>query len=157
MSKNPMMDASLKERAKQMKAMKSILAGEEVEKTIQTLEYVKDCVVTVKKNSSEKVLVAHVVINTTKEKSNDNFTLQELIKFDLSRKIPLYMIPTHYEFINKIPLTINGKKDKKYLEILPFNANSKPNNIYFGSSIQRKLVGLWEDLLEIKGITINIK
>ena len=30
-----MMDASLKERAKQMKAMKSILAGEEVEKTIQ--------------------------------------------------------------------------------------------------------------------------
>ena len=35
MSKNQMMDASLKERAKQMKAMKSILAGEEVEKTIQ--------------------------------------------------------------------------------------------------------------------------
>ena len=29
-----MMDASLKERAKQMKAMKSILAGEEVEKVI---------------------------------------------------------------------------------------------------------------------------
>lgn len=37
------------------------------------------------------------------------------IKRELIKQIPMYMIPTHYIYINKIPLTQNGKVDYKRL------------------------------------------
>lgn len=37
------------------------------------------------------------------------------IKKDLSKKIPVYMIPKKVIFIDELPLNINGKIDRKKL------------------------------------------
>ena len=40
----------------------------------------------------------------------------KLIKFLLKEKLPHYMIPRNIKFVDKLPMTANGKLDRKKLE-----------------------------------------
>lgn len=49
------------------------------------------------------------------KRSNDNITAK-LIKTALKEKLPVYMIPKNIKFIENMPMTANGKIDRKKLE-----------------------------------------
>ena len=66
------------------------------------------CVVTVKRYSESVILiVAYVVGRMTVDFG--------ALKMHLKERLPEYMVPSHFERIDEIPLTASGKADRKAL------------------------------------------
>lgn len=82
--------------------------------------------------------------------------LLEDIKLYLSRNIPAYMIPTHWVFLDELPLLPNGKLNRKALP-LPVTARPTLSTSYVPaeSAFQEKLAGIWCDLLNVDKIGIH--
>lgn len=80
----------------------------EIENTIQAFKGIADCVVTTKKYSESIVLIIAYVV------CGQDVDLAAL-KQHLHRFLPEYMVPNHFERISRIPLTANGKADRKAL------------------------------------------
>jgi amino acid adenylation domain-containing protein len=80
----------------------------EIENTIQTFPGIADCVVSTKKYSeSIIVIIAYLVC---KQEVDIQALKQHLLRF-----LPDYMVPGHFEKISHVPLTPNGKADRKAL------------------------------------------
>ena len=80
----------------------------EIENTIQGYPGIADCVVTTKKYSENVILiVAYIVCKQDLDPA--------AVKQHLQRYLPEYMVPGHFEKIGQVPLTANGKADRKAL------------------------------------------
>ncbi|MGD2085951.1 MAG: amino acid adenylation domain-containing protein [Candidatus Aminicenantes bacterium] len=110
----------------------------EIEGQLLTHEKVNDVAVVVKSDKGEdQYLCAYIV-------SEKEFTVPELRGF-LSDRVPDYMIPAYFIFLEKIPLTTNGKVDKRALPdpgLTTQNDFAPP-----GDEIEEKLVKLWSEVL----------
>ncbi|HVI47173.1 MAG TPA: amino acid adenylation domain-containing protein [Chitinophaga sp.] len=110
----------------------------EIENVLQQCEEVKEGVVVVRTdNQDNKYLVAYVVPEGTFEKT-------VIIQY-LQNKLPAYMIPFQLVGVNKLPLTANGKIDRRALpdpEESMQNAYVAPRN-----ETEEKLVTIWQELL----------
>jgi len=72
----------------------------------------------------------------------------------LSRSLPDYMIPAHVVFLPKIPLTANGKVDRKALpapETLIKGVYTPPRD-----ALEEQLAGLWAEVLAIESARVGI-
>lgn len=82
---------------------------------------------------------------------------KELLRKYLEGKLPEYMIPSFFIELDEIPITQNGKVDRKTLP----NPNSKDSirkeNVAPRNEIEKKLVEIWEEILGVEkvGITDN--
>ena len=80
----------------------------EIENTIRDYPGVTDCVALVKSYSENVVLiVAYVVCRSELNIENLRGYLKEYL--------PNYMIPSHFQRIDEVPLTPSGKADRKAL------------------------------------------
>uniref|UniRef100_UPI00035C5B70 phosphopantetheine-binding protein n=1 Tax=Flavobacterium sp. WG21 TaxID=1229487 RepID=UPI00035C5B70 len=70
---------------------------------------------------------------------------------------PEYMLPSFYVFLDKFPLTPNGKIDKKALPSVSTEDVIQQEYVAPTNEIEKKLVGIWEDILKREkiGITNN--
>jgi len=80
----------------------------EIENTIRDYPSVSDCVAIIKKYSESIILIIAYIV------CKENFEIDAL-KNNLKKYLPEYMIPNHFERIDQIPLTSNGKADRKSL------------------------------------------
>ena len=80
----------------------------EIESVLRNHHSVKDCIVVVKHYTETVVLIIAYVVLV------DSLIQDELDQY-LSEFLPEYMLPNHYEKLNEIPLTSNGKADRKAL------------------------------------------
>jgi amino acid adenylation domain-containing protein/non-ribosomal peptide synthase protein (TIGR01720 family) len=111
-----------------------------IEAHLKSLDAIKDAVVIVKNDSENNpILCAYVVA--------DEFNGSELRK-KLANFLPEYMIPTFFIPINEIPITANGKLDKKKLPEPVLETNKE--RILPTSEIQMKLAEIWKEVLGIK-------
>ena len=80
----------------------------EIESQIRNIEKVKDCAVIAREDTNgEKALCAYIV-------SDEEISVTE-IRDTLGSVLPEYMIPAYMTQIEKIPVTRNGKLDKRAL------------------------------------------
>lgn len=80
---------------------------EEIEHVIAEQEGIKACIVTpVEKQGKVQYLIAHIV--------EINFQ-EALVREKLKNELPEYMIPRKFNVIDQIPMTANGKVDRKAL------------------------------------------
>lgn len=85
----------------------------EIEHALHEISYISDAVVAVRENTfQEKVLCAYI---TAQKKVNFGD-----IRKDLSNKVPEYMMPQYIMQIDHIPVTKNGKVDKRQLPEIEF-------------------------------------
>ena len=108
------------------------------------------------------ILEAVVIIKENKlnMKSLEAFFTSEkdldisIIKKKLSKSLPIYMLPSKFLRVEKIPITSNGKIDKKSLLKLdaPFNVSNKTLN-----KIEQQLLPIWKEILKTKNINIDDK
>ncbi|OKP97904.1 non-ribosomal peptide synthetase [Paenibacillus sp. P46E] len=77
------------------------------------------------------------------------------IKAELSKVLPLYMIPGYFIHVDKMPLTPNGKIDKKALAGMKLAESSDEMWEAPRNSIEEILVSVWEDTLRVERIGIN--
>lgn len=118
----------------------------EIENALQRINCIKDAVVNVRTINGKEQLCAYVV--TSKSISEAE------IEGYLEKQLPYYMIPKNYIFIDKIPLTLNGKVDKKYLLNLEF-VNDSEQDEYIGVEINSCLIEVISEELKIDHVKLN--
>lgn len=71
------------------------------------------------------------------------------IKEAITNRIPEYMVPKHYVFINEIPMTANGKVDRARLKRLnPVEEGEQAEEERVYSQTEKKLKEIWDKLLK---------
>lgn len=122
----------------------------EIEQTLQQYPSVKQAVVVAKTYGDADVrLVGYVVMDGPFEKS-------ALIHF-LNSRLPDYMVPAIWMSIDLVPLTPNGKVDRRALPD-PESADSLVNTFLVpGNSTEEKLLAVWREVLALNrmGVTDN--
>lgn len=124
---------------------------EEIEFVLAQHPSVKQCVVVAREDSpGEKRLVGYVVSRTA-EKPHAR-ELRALLK----AKLPEYMVPSAFVLLEAMPLTPNGKVDRRALPV-PARDNAAIEQEYVAprTALQKKLVQLWETTLGITPIGIH--
>ncbi|MBW8683316.1 non-ribosomal peptide synthetase [Chitinophaga rhizophila] len=76
------------------------------------------------------------------------------IKSALQQHLPAYMIPAHVVLLDKIPLTHNGKTDRKALLSLPVNVGRQEQTRAY-TETELQLIAIWKELLELKEVGVN--
>ncbi|HEX9061552.1 MAG TPA: amino acid adenylation domain-containing protein [Clostridia bacterium] len=119
----------------------------EIEKQLNIHPSVKESVVVAwKKNEGDIQLVGYIVCG------NDDMDINGLQAF-LGKSLPDYMVPRIFIILDKMPLSPNGKIDRK---ALPAPAASKDRDcIAPVNEPQRILVDIWKQVLGSENIGIN--
>lgn len=131
----------------------------EIETAIRELSEVHDCVVCVKKDpQGEKILCAYLV-------SQEGELDISSIRGYLQGKLPGYMVPSLLMQIRTIPMTANGKVDKKSLPeitmensrkyIMPQSENEKLVSEIFGEVLGVEHVGKKDNFFELGGHSLR--
>ncbi|MFW0739604.1 amino acid adenylation domain-containing protein [Flavobacterium sp. T12S277] len=96
------------------------------------------------RNQDEKEIVAFIV-SSQKTDSKE-------IKRYLERQLPEYMIPAVVVEVDTIPLTVNGKVDKKYL--LTLNKGRASSAVYVAPSnaLEEQIAAIWQEVLHLDTI-----
>ncbi|MGH3932873.1 MAG: amino acid adenylation domain-containing protein, partial [Pseudonocardiaceae bacterium] len=62
--------------------------------------------------------------------------------------LPHYMVPSHFRFLQELPLTPAGKVDRKALEKVAISTPLAPHGRAPQSPLEEELASIWEELLE---------
>uniref|UniRef100_UPI00388DB6AC amino acid adenylation domain-containing protein n=1 Tax=Methanobrevibacter sp. TaxID=66852 RepID=UPI00388DB6AC len=134
----------------------------EVESAIRKIDYVDDVTVQVVDNNGNNELIAYVV--ASKEFSPDS--LRDYIREYVSKHKPDYMVPSFIIPLNKIPLNVNGKVDKKALPkvnlehlhsryVAPVTKVQKIIVETFENVLNQDKIGLYDDFIRLGGDSIK--
>jgi acyl carrier protein len=120
----------------------------EIETALRKYAYIQDVtVINHEDETGHKRLVAYVT-----PKAKDFPTVSELRHF-LQQKLPDYMIPSAFVFLEALPLNPNGKVDRR---ALPAPDSTRPNlNQDFTppeNDVEKVLAGIWEEVLDLKQV-----
>jgi len=98
--------------------------------------------------NNDKFLCAYI---TPANPGIDKSALAEELKNHLARMLPDYMLPAHIQCLDTIPLTENGKVDKKALPV-PQTARSQSKTTYVApkSGMENQIAEIWKDVLGIE-------
>ncbi|MGB7605373.1 MAG: amino acid adenylation domain-containing protein [Lutisporaceae bacterium] len=122
----------------------------EIENKLLGYEAVKEVVVIAKAdNSGSKLLCAYIV-------GERELSISEL-REHLSKDLPDYMLPSYYIQLEKLPMTHNGKVDRKALSELDTDGGISTGTEYEAprDNTEEILVDIWRDVLEVEKIGIN--
>jgi tyrocidine synthetase-3 len=122
----------------------------EIENRLFAHQAIKEAVIILRQHlSGDKYLCAYIVLNSV----DDGINLSELKEY-LSETLPDYMIPSHVVQLEKIPLTPNGKLNRKLLPE-PESGNRVAGFVEPRDRIEKKQVELWQEILEVDRIGID--
>jgi thioesterase domain-containing protein len=121
----------------------------EIESAILQWDGVQSAVVALREDSAVgKYLAAYVV------PAVPGLDSQEIRAF-LKERLPDYMIPSHFVFLETLPLLSNGKVNRKALPVPHLASVASEQYVAPGDAIERKLVAIWEELLGAHPIGVN--
>ena len=121
----------------------------EIEQYMLELTDVKEAVVLAKKDETKhNILVAYI---TTKE--NKVLDMDQL-KFELALHIPEYMVPVSIEIIERMPLTANGKIDKKTLVAREVKIVLSSEYVAPRTDVEKQLANIFADILQVEKVGI---
>lgn len=117
----------------------------EIETVLQECEWIKNVVV-IPRSSGENInLVAYL---TTERNMGE-----DVLRTYLKKVLPDFMHPAFIIFLDKLPLTQNGKVDRKRLpDLSDFSKRrvlAPPSN-----ELEKQLVNMWKDILRIEDVGI---
>lgn len=123
----------------------------EIEANLRAMPGVKDAVVAAPTlQDGEKRLVAFVVPDPS-----TSLTARQLREF-LKVRLPDYMVPAAFVFMDALPVNVNQKVDRLALSrMTSLPDNAAPTEDPPRTEIERRLVAIWEKVLQVKGIGIR--
>ncbi|MGY4761311.1 non-ribosomal peptide synthase/polyketide synthase [Paenibacillus caseinilyticus] len=120
----------------------------EVEAKVSKIESVREAVVMAReKEDGQKHLCAYFV-------ADRELTVGELRKA-LSLELPEYMIPSYFIQLAKMPLSPNGKIDRKALPAVEGNVHADAEYAAPRTPVEKALVSVWESVLGMKTVGIH--
>ena len=123
----------------------------EIEATLASDPRVKSCAVLVREDEpGNKQLVGYVV-----PREGRSPTAEDLRQF-VKQKLPEYMAPAHFVFLDSIPLTTNGKVDRKALPAPSYEGVSSAREyVAPRTETEKALADIWAKLLKVERIGIH--
>jgi amino acid adenylation domain-containing protein len=120
----------------------------EIESVLNTCQNISQGVVVAVQNKDEDQLAAYFV-------GNDTVSIENL-RSEMQRRLPEYMIPAYFVQIDEIPLTSNGKLDKKGLPD-PFKNTllTEANYVAPTNEQEESIVKIWKEQLGVEQIGIE--
>jgi hypothetical protein len=124
----------------------------EIEAVLEQHGGVKQAGVVVKREGVEKRLVGYVVM---REAGQGKGKVEELRSY-LRERLPEYMVPKGLVELEEMPLTVNGKLDRKALGQME-EREGEPEGSYIAprNATEEILVALWEAVLKRQKIGIH--
>lgn len=123
----------------------------EIEAGLASYPGIASAVVTVRTGESGNELAGYVVFQTGVDGAGQILAIREHI----GKKLPEYMIPASLVVLDEMPLTTNGKIDRKALpEPGRELRTSATEYIAPTTDLERILAGLWEDVLHVEKVGI---
>lgn len=120
----------------------------EIENQLLKIKEIRETVVIDRTDTSgNKYLCAYFVSDSDLKPSE--------LKEHLQKDLPEYMIPTYFIRLEEVPLTSNGKIDRKSLPEPVQILNSRIESDRPEDEIQERLISIWKDVLEIKKVGIT--
>ena len=120
----------------------------EIESQLLRHGLIKEAIVITREDANgDKNLYAYIV-------SDEELTISELREY-LSKELPEYMIPSYFIQIEKIPLTQNGKVDRKALPEPGWSMNTGMEYTAPRNEIEEKLACIWREVLKLEEVGIN--
>ncbi|EFH85738.1 non-ribosomal peptide synthetase [Ktedonobacter racemifer] len=123
----------------------------EIETVLSQHQAIRQAIVVAREEGpSDTRLVAYVVCQP------DQQVTQQELRDHLSAALPAYMVPALVVTLDALPLTPNGKVDRRALP-KPENEHLDVKGTYVEPQtlMQRQLVDIWEDLLNVRPIGIR--
>ncbi|MEL6562178.1 MAG: amino acid adenylation domain-containing protein, partial [Bacteroidota bacterium] len=122
----------------------------EIENALSLLPQVNQCCVLAKEDSTgNNRLIAYVVAENKPE--ND---WKAVLKASLGEGLPEYMVPQLWVQLDEMPLTSNGKLDKKALPELDSSTLSSKEYVAPTTALETQLAEIWQDLLGVEKVGI---
>ncbi|UHA73129.1 amino acid adenylation domain-containing protein [Paenibacillus sp. 481] len=120
----------------------------EVEAQLAKVASVKEAaVITRADESGSQQLCAYFV-------AERELTVSEL-RGELVQALPLYMVPSYFVQLDKMPLTSNGKLDRKALPAPVGGSQSGVEYVAPRTEVERTLVSIWKDVLGASTIGVH--
>ncbi|WP_287812905.1 amino acid adenylation domain-containing protein, partial [Pseudomonas sp.] len=119
----------------------------EIEARLLEHKAVREAVVVDIDGPAGKQLAAYLV-------AEDSAPLRDELRQHLKESLPDYMVPTHLLCLDGLPVTANGKLDRK---ALPAPDASHAQQIYVapGTELEKQLANIWADLLNIDQVGLH--
>ncbi|MET7018847.1 amino acid adenylation domain-containing protein [Bacillus mycoides] len=121
----------------------------EIENTLLKIKGVKEAAVVCIEEQDNKYLCAYY--------SSEKDYREEEIRDELKKYLPDFMIPVWFRKMNSLPLTSNGKIDKKQLPTPDRYTDRGGNYEAPRNKAEMVLASVWENVLGVKKIGINEK
>jgi amino acid adenylation domain-containing protein len=135
----------------------------EIEIAINQYKNINQGIVVVQKDIADnKKLIAYIVLKGLESNQNIELITQQL-KTYLKGHLPDYMIPADWQVLKELPLTANGKIDRKLLantRWLDSNHLTKSKQIFTPAIIpnnkQEQIIAeIWQEILQRENISVN--
>lgn len=117
----------------------------EIETRLLEHEKINHAAVLVKNENGEDYICAYIV-------TNDHISIAEL-KRHIGKKLPSYMIPNYFMEVAELPITSNGKLDRKNLLSLKL-INNKDEYVAPENEIEEKMVNIFKDILGVEQVGV---
>lgn len=120
----------------------------EIESILLKNDYITTVIATAKDfgNGYNEIAIYYV--------SNEEISITELRDF-LKMSLPDYMIPSFFVYMDALPLTSNGKVDRKSLPVPTGISNPGVEFVAPRNELEAKLVKIWQEILNIDKIGIH--
>lgn len=121
----------------------------EIIERLVMIDGVNDAVVVINETeSARKHLIAYYIAEPQSEINIGD------LKTYLSENLPNHMVPSFFIEISKIPMTPNGKLDKRKLPKPEFDESQTENYVAPRNEIEKSLAAIWSDVLKIRSVGI---
>ncbi len=128
----------------------------EIEAQLLKQPDIKDTVViAIEDQPADKRLVAYVVPHAMAADAEAEYAIVEHLKAQLKKDLPDYMVPSVFMVLQAMPLSANGKLDRKKLQAPDFSDAGNRQYVAPIGEIEEALAEVWQQLLGVKRIGRN--
>nr|WP_284676792.1 non-ribosomal peptide synthase/polyketide synthase [Pseudomonas sp. AKS31] len=125
----------------------------EIEAQLLKHAEVREAVVLAVDGISGQQLATWIVANEVPD-GEGQAALRDSIKAHLRESLPDYMVPVSWAFLERLPLTANGKLDRKQL---PHPEVAQVQEVYAAprNELEQRLAEIWQDVLKVERVGLN--
>jgi amino acid adenylation domain-containing protein len=131
----------------------------EVETALSDMPAVKDTAVTVRQDTpGDKQLVCYVVPADPKDHDDHERkkALTQLVRDHITAKLPAHMVPGAFVVLAAMPLTANGKVDRKALPApMPDRPMMRAEHVAPRNVVEQELCSIWSKALGVDNVGIH--
>ncbi|MGH1386780.1 amino acid adenylation domain-containing protein [Kordia sp.] len=120
----------------------------EISAKLEAKEDIEEVVLLINESEDEKLLAAYIVATKTQR-------ISELRQY-LLKSLPEYMVPNHFIQVDSIPLTVNGKVDKKTLRTLGVDkVTDEKEYVAPRNEVEKRISEIWAQSLKVDQISVE--